>query len=157
MKKLVLAGILLVIAVAFSGCFQSPLQNTAPVVNTAGMKDCGTDDQCIMNSAKICEKAFSTMNISGEGQPVNMKMKLVVFGQENGKCKIQYLVEQVTARSDVKDSEQVAAVIGAMMQGKEMTCLFPNEKLSSIETIPASDVKAYCTGTLADLMSGMTG
>jgi len=149
--------ILLVLAIAFLGCSQPSATD-----ETAGLKDCGTDAQCITAAANACEKAFATITQASTSPKSSMSIKIIIFGFEaDEKCKTKYSIEKIKIDPDEKDAGTIQIVAG-LLQGKDMTCLVPKEKLSETETgglisMQSEELNSMCKGSLVDTMNMVSG
>jgi len=142
MKK---AFILIVLSIAVLGCIQAP----EPVESTADFKDCGDSEDCIKAEMENCGKAVATRTEGDEN--VRLTVKLTVYGFEpEGKCRIEMKIEKLEAVSE--EAKASLGIIGPMIQGQEIKCLVPPEKLSNMTGMNSENMDEYCSGTLMDMM-----
>ncbi len=145
MKK---AFILIVLSIALLGCIQTP----EPVESTAGFKDCGNSEECIKAEMENCGKAFATKTEGDED--IRLTAKLTVYGPEaEGKCRIEMKIEKLEPVSE--EAKAGLGIIGTMIQGQEIKCLVPIEKLSNMKGLNSENMEEYCSGTLLDMMNGI--
>lgn len=147
MKKAILLACLIVLSACFSGCIQPP---PPPPEDLSSFKDCTDDEECLENSIENCEKAFATQETGDEA--VSMAMKITVYGLEQGKCKMIIKIEKVETAA-----EGLGDFIGPLLQGQEMVCMIPPEKLQSMQEISQDSMQEYCSGPLLDLMKQLGG
>lgn len=156
MKKIIIPLVLIATLVLLLGCSQPP---AVPADETSGLKDCGTNADCIGTAAKTCEKAFATITQASESPKSSISIKIIIFGfQENKSCKVKYKMEKIEVDPASQDAT-AGQIMAAMLQGKDMTCFVPEEQLAGSESglvgIQTADLKKQCTGSLADTLSGL--
>lgn len=155
MKKTLLFVCLIVLLLG--GCIQPPVQPQAGQENLSSFKDCGQDENCISDSMQKCEKAFLTKTQASESEPIAITSKLIVYGLQEGKCKMKYSIEKVEVTSTDTEADASYGVLAMLMQGKEMTCLAPIEKMSAPDEMSEEEMESYCSGSLLDLTKQMQG
>lgn len=143
MKKIVFI-VPLVALIVLSGCpsiFPEDLSD---------FKDCTGDDACIRNALLNCEKAFST---SEEGdESLTMHMKFTIYGIVQDNCKMKFKIEEVETNASTEEEQAMMSFIVPLLQGQEMTCMVPPDKLGSIEEVEMDSMMEYCSGTVIDVM-----
>ncbi|MDD5162954.1 MAG: hypothetical protein PHD95_01980 [Candidatus ainarchaeum sp.] len=149
MKKVFSLQILLICIIVLLGCAQP----VAPD-DTAGLKDCGTNKECISDATKQCEKAFAVITEKSQSPEADIGLKISIFGLDGENCKISYKMEKITVDPKSKDAA-IAQVMAVMLQGKSMACLVPKEELGNYDAFGAAqvkDLKKQCTGPLVDAL-----
>jgi len=150
MKKAVVLISVLAILIALSGCPQPPAPGNGTIPSSE-YKDCGTEMDCVMASAKNCEKAFATATESDSSSPFEMTVKIQVNGFQGSACSLDYKIEKITNAGGA-DEEAFVSMLAAMLQGKQMACLIPQDILPQIDTLSMDDVQGYCSGDLVDIL-----
>lgn len=152
MKKIIFLVVIVSALIALSGCPQLPDLFPEDLSN---FKDCTGDDACIRSAIRNCEQAYS---IEDEGdESMTMKMKFVIYGLEQDKCKMKFTVEEVETNPTNEEEAAMAGWLVQLLEGQEMTCMVPAEKLESIEAVETEAMLEYCSGFLIDAMKTLQG
>ena len=144
MKKVIFLIATLVVVL---GCLQPPQQEE----DLSGFKDCGYDPVCIFESVQSGEKAFAVIEQNNEDAPFGVKATVTSYGIQDGKSKVKFHIDELVANAS-EDGQQIPSFILSMIEGQEMECLLPPEKMDEAENFEFEELEEYCTGTLVEVI-----
>lgn len=144
MDEKIAAITLLTLSILLLGCVQPPVEE-----DLTGFKDCGENEECILNALESCEKSFAT--VKTEDSQGIMKAKAIVYGLDGENCRAKYTIENLEIVAEGEEAA-LAKIVAAMLKGKEMNCLLPEDQTLNITQFDREELEKYCSGSLIDAL-----
>ena len=147
MKKFLTVSVLLLAALALSGCLA--LDGLAGL----SLKDCESNQECFEAAAKTCEPAKVTA--FSEDESISMDLYSEIRGLEGDKCLFYLKVTKFNLKTPdppLDSSEQ--ELFNQMQQdlkkleGNDMLCRIPKELISAKDLFSITNPAEICTGSL---------